>query len=226
MALLSEIDQQAEPNSLTKPEKKNGWQLMFNGETPDGWHGYNMEVFPDCWAIEDGSLTMNSGGGGEDQDIITEKKYRNFAISLEYKLTEGANSGLIYQVEEDSLYKYPYETGPEFQIIDHASWPDPLEDWQINAANYAMYPPIAQPYKPVGEWNNLLLVVNGSEVSQFLNNELVVKYDKSSEEWKTLRNSGKWSAFPDWGKYDEGHIALQNHGTKVWFRSIKLKELK
>ncbi len=213
------------PNKLTGKESRNGWVLLFDGKTTDGWHGYNLKVFPDCWKIEDACLTMNSKGGQEDQDIITNKKYRNFAISLEYKLTKGANSGIIYQVAEDTVYKFPYETGPEFQVIDHQNWPDSLADWQINGANYAMYPPMAKPYKPVGEWNQLLLVVNGNNVTQYLNGVKVVEYVKNSEDWLKRKNNGKWEAFPDWGKFDEGYISLQNHGTKVWYRSIKLKEL-
>ena len=168
---------------------------------------------------------MTTEGSGESQDIITDKKYRNFAFSVEFKLTIAANSGIIYQVKEDTTYEFPYETGPEFQIIDHQGWPGDLADWQSNGANYAMYPPLVQHPKPVGEWNHLLLVVDSSFVTQVLNGELVVKYEKYTEEWNKLRNSGKWSAFPDWGKFDEGHISLQNHGTKVWFRNIKLKEL-
>jgi hypothetical protein len=223
--LYAEIDKSAAPNTLSRKEQKEGWKLLFDGKTTDGWRGYNMKIFPDCWAIEDGSLTMNSKGAHEDQDIITAKKYRDFAFFLEYKLTKGANSGIIFQVAEDTIYKFPYETGPEFQVIDHQNWPDPLEDWQINGANYAMYPPIAKPYKPLGEWNQLFLVVKGNEVTQILNGVVVVKYEKNSEEWKKLRNSGKWSAYPDWGKFDEGFLTLQNHGTKVWYRSIKIKEI-
>lgn len=224
-ALYAEIDKTASPNTLTRSEKKAGWKLLFDGKTTKGWHGYNMTVFPDAWAIEDASLTMNTTGSGESLDIITDRKYRNFALSLEYKLTKAANSGIIYQIAEDPKYKFPYETGPEFQVIDHENWVDSLADWQINGANYAMYPPLAKPYKALGEWNQLFLVVNGNDVTQILNGEIVVKYEKYSEEWNKLRNSGKWTAYPDWGKYDEGFISLQNHGTKVWYRSIKIKEI-
>jgi hypothetical protein len=225
MSLFKSVTKNPVPNTLSKQEAKDGWQLLFNGKVTDGWHGYNMKVFPDCWKIEDACLTMNSVGGHEDQDIVTDKVYKSFAISLEYKMTKAANSGVIFQVSEDPKYKFPYETGPEFQIIDHENWPDKLENWQINGANYAMYPPMAKPYKPVGEWNQLFLYVKGNEVTQILNGVVVVKYVKNTEEWKKLRNSGKWSAFPDWGKFDEGHISLQNHGTKVWFRNVKLKVL-
>jgi len=225
LALYAEISKNSAANTLSESEKTNGWQLLFDGKATDGWHGYNLTLFPDCWAVEDGSLTMNTQGSAESQDIITNKKYRDFALSLEYKLTKAANSGIIFQIAEDPKYKFPYETGPEFQVIDHQNWPDPLEEWQINGANYAMYPPMVKPYKPLGEWNQLFLMVKGNMVTQILNGEIVVKYEKNSEDWNKLRNSGKWSNFPDWGKFDEGYISLQNHGTKVWYRSIKLKEI-
>ena len=225
VALYSELDKNAPVNTLSRNEMKNNWQLLFDGQNFTGWHGYNMKGIPDCWTIEDQCFTMTTVGGAESQDIITDKTYKNFAFTVEYKLTQAANSGIIYQVKEDTIYKFPYETGPEFQIIDHQNWPDKLEDWQINGANYAMYVPIRKPFKAVGQWNRLFLVVNGNHVTQILNDEVVVEYEKYSDDWNKKRNSGKWTAFPNWGKFDEGHISLQNHGTKVMFRNIKIKEL-
>ncbi len=225
MEFYKEVDRSVEPNTLTQSEKEAGWQLLFDGVTGKGWHGYNQQGIPECWAVEDSCLTMKSVGGNEEQDLITDKEYKSFALSLEYKLTKGANSGILFQIKEDSKYKFAYETGPEFQVIDHESWPDPLEDWQINGGNYAMYPPMEKPYKAVGEWNQLMLIVNGNDVTQILNGVVVVKYTKYSDEWTNLRNSGKWLNYPDYGKYDEGHISLQNHGTKVWYRNIMIKEL-
>ena len=140
-------------------------------------------------------------------------------------MEKGTNSGIIYQVKEDSKYKFPYETGPEFQLIDQANWPDSLKDWQICGANYAMYPPKSLPTKPFGEWNQLMLVVNGNHVTQIINGVIVVEFDKYTPEWKKLLESGKWAAFPDWGKFDEGNVSLQNHGTQIWFRNIKMKRL-
>lgn len=225
LSLYSELDKSAAPNTLTEREKAKGWQLMFDGTNTSNWRGYNMSGFPDCWKVEDGCLTMTTEGGAESQDIITDKIYKSFALSIEYKVAQGSNSGIIYQIAEDPKYKFPYETGPEVQIIDHVTFPAKLEDWQSCGANYAMYPPMKKPYKPIGEWNHLLLVVNGNHVTHILNGEVIVEFEKNSEEWIKLRNSGKWSDYPDYGKYDEGHISLQNHGSKVWFRSIKLKEL-
>lgn len=223
--LYREIVRDQAPNTIARAEIRNSWRLIFDGKTTDGWHGYNLKEFPSCWTIEDSSLTMNSKGGGEDQDIITNSQYGSFALSVDYKLTPGANSGIIFQVAEDPKYKFPYETGPEFQVIDHVGWPDTLETWQINGANYAMFPPKARPYRAIGEWNHLMLIVRGHEVTQILNGEIMVEYVKYSPEWVNLRYSGKWSNFPDWGNFDVGYISLQNHGTKVWYRNIKIKNL-
>jgi hypothetical protein len=225
LTLYSELDRSLPPNSLGKQEAKKGWQLLFDGTTTEGWHGYNLKSFPDCWKIEDGALTMTTVGSAESQDIITNKKYRNFAFSADFMLTRAANSGIIFQVAEDTIYKFPYETGPEYQVIDQDNWPDTLQAVQTCGANYGMYPPMVKPYNPVGEWNHALIVADSNKVTQILNGQITVTYVKNSEEWLKLRNSGKWSAFPDWGKYDEGYISLQNHGTKVFYRNIKLKEL-
>jgi hypothetical protein len=224
LALYKQINRSQAPNTLAAAEKNNGWKLLFDGKTTNGWHGYNLKSFPDCWIIENGVFTTTTKGGHEAQDIITDKTYRNFAFSVDFKLMKGTNSGIIFQIKEDPKYKFPYETGPEFQIIDQANWPDPLENWQVMGANYAMYPPKSFPAKPVGEWNRLLLVVNGNHVTQIINGVIVVEYDKYSPDWKKLRDSGKWKDFPDYGKFDEGNISLQNHGTQIWFRNIKLKE--
>ena len=225
LAIYAEMDKDAAPNTLADKEKENGWQLLFDGQNFTGWHGYNMSGIPDVWTIQDSSLTMTTEGRAESQDIITDKTYKNFIFTAEFKLTKAANSGIIFQVKEDTIYKFPYETGPEYQVVDHENWPDKLEDVQTCGANYAMYPPKVKASKPLGEWNQAVIIVNGNHVIQMLNGQVVVEYEKYSDDWKKLRASGKWADFPDYGKYDEGHISLQNHGTKVWYRDIKIKEL-
>ena len=146
---------------------------------------------------------------------------------MEYKLSPGSNSGVIYQIKEDTLYKYPYETGPEFQLLDDSNRPPErrIPGLQSHGANYGMHAPKAQPYHPAGEWNRLLLVVNGNHVTHMINGVEVVSYEKYADEWNQLRDSGKWKDYPGYGKFDEGHIALQNHGSKLLFRNIKIKEL-
>ena len=223
--LYSELDLMAAPNTLTAKEKQDGWQLLFDGETTEGWHGYNMQGIPDVWTVEDGCIAINAEGGTEAQDIITDGVYRNFAFTVEYKLSIGSNSGIIFQVKEDPKYQFPYETGPEFQLIDGDNQSGKIEDWQTNGANYAMYPPKTMPNNPVGEWNRLFLVVNGNHVTQMINGVEVVNYEKYSDDWTKRRSSGKWANYPDYGICDEGHISLQNHGTQLWFRNIKIKTL-
>jgi hypothetical protein len=220
--LWSEIDLTATDNTLTDRERKNGWQLLFDGTTFQGWHGYNMQKIPDVWSVTDGCFMV----GGAGQDIVTDKTYRKFAFTAEYKLSKGANGGIIYQVKEAPGYKYPYATGAEFQLIDQDNWHEPLEDWQIHGAYYAMYPPKAKPYRPVGEWNHLLLVVDGNKVTLMINGVETVSYEKYSDDWNVKRNSGRWDGYPDWGKFDEGSVSIQNHGSKLWFKNIKIKELK
>lgn len=224
--LMAELDAEAPLNILAKKEQKSGWSLLFDGKSLDGWHGFNMQGAPDCWRAEDDALKIiNEGGAESAEGILTDKKYKSFALSLEFQLTHGANSGVLFHVSEDPKYTYAYETGTEFQIIDHANWPDPLEGWQICGANYAMHAPETEAFKPLGEWNQMMLVVDGNHVTHVLNGEIVVEYEKYSDDWTELRNSGKWSDYPDYGKFDEGYITLQNHGTRVNFRNIKIKEL-
>jgi len=216
----------ATKNTLSDSEKVSDWHLLFNGTNMDGWRGYNENNVPDCWEVEDGVLKVTTEGGKETANgIITNKQYKNFVFTAEFKLTKGANSGIIFQVKEDKKYKYPYETGPEYQVIDHQNWHNPLEDWQICGANYAMYAPEVKEYKAVDEWNQVVIIVDNNKVIQMLNGNVVVEYEKYTDEWKKLRNSGKWKDFPDYGKYDIGHIALQNHGTNVFYRNIKIKKL-
>lgn len=226
LSLLAELDTEAPLNKLSKKEKKQGWMLLSDGKSFDNWHGYNMDGVPDCWIIEEGAFKVLTEGGEESNlGLVSDKVYKDFALALEFKVEKAANSGIIFQVAEDPKYTYSYETGPEYQVIDHENWPDTLSDNQICGANYGMYAPKARPFKPAGEWNQAFLMVKENKVTQILNGEVVVEYEKYSEEWTKLRNSGKWSDFPDYGKFDEGHIALQNHSTTVWYRNIKLKEL-
>ena len=225
--LWAEIDKEAAPNTLTSKEKNAGWQLLFDGATSNGWHGYNMQGIPDVWKVEDGCIAVHGEGGGEEQDVITNGVYRDFAFTVEYQLSAGSNSGIIFQVKEDTLYKYPYETGPEIQLFDDSNRPPErrIAGLQSHGANYGMYAPKAQPFHPAGEWNRLLLVVKGNRVTHWINGVELVSYEKYSDEWQQLRDSGKWADFPDYGKFDEGHISLQNHGSKLWFRNIKIKQL-
>ena len=224
MQYLTELDTLS-LNSLSDFESENGWQLLFNGRDFTGWHGFNTEEAPDSWGISDGAMEMLTGVD-DPLGLTSDEEYRDFVLSLEFKVTEGANSGILFQVAETDDYGFAYETGSEYQVIDHEGWKEPLEEWQICGANYAMYAPKVKAHKPAGQWNHALLIVDDNKVTQVLNGKVVVEYEKYSDDWQKRRNSGKWSDFPDYGKYDEGHIVFQHFGDNVFYRNIKIKPLK
>jgi hypothetical protein len=217
-------------NQLTEREKAAGWTLLFDGRTFNGWHGYNGQKL-DSWTIEDCALKTvgTEGNYGSDlrADLVTDKQYENFEFSIDWKTTKGGNSGVMYGVVEDRKYKAAWMTGPEYQFIDDEGFPRKLEDWQRAGANYAMHLPNEQKtLKPVGEWNNTKIVVNGNHVEHWLNGKKILEFERWNEEWQKLRNSGKWLQAPDYGMSKVGHIALQDHGSVFWFQNIKIRELK
>ncbi|WP_299533026.1 DUF1080 domain-containing protein [Ulvibacterium sp.] len=191
------------------------------------WKGYNENSLPDNWKFQDDIIECYGTGGDIGGDIITRATYDNFELSLEWKITDGGNSGIFYHVVEDTIYKAPYETGAEYQLLDDAGFSGPVEDWQKSGANYAMH--IAdkdkKQLKPVGEWNSSKIIFNKGEVEHWLNGQKIVTFNKFSEDWKEKRNSGKWNDYPDYGKASDGYLGLQDHGAGVWFRNVKVRKL-
>ena len=222
----AEAEQAPALNTLTDAEKKDGWELLFDGQTTNGWHVYNRDTM-EGWAVENGELIALGTGGlnGHGADIVSNEKFENFDLSLEWKVSPAGNSGVFFNVVEDPKYGAIYETAPEYQLIDDVGFPEKLEPWQHSAANYAMHPPAKSAAKPVGEFNLTRIVVNKGHVEHYLNGELIVSYDLWTPEWTALTQSGKWKDFPDYGKAKSGPIGLQDHGNKIWFRNIKIKRL-
>ncbi len=190
------------------------------------WRGYNMDHLPNNWVIADGVIECLGKAGDMGGDIITNEQFENFELQLEWKISKGGNSGVFYNVVEDTIYHSPYQTGPEYQILDDVGFPEPIEDWQKTGADYAMFVANNKKIlKPVGEWNATIIKVNNGKVEHWLNGEMIVAFDRASEEWKEKRNSGKWTDYPDYGKSNLGHLALQDHGAGVWFKNVKVKRL-
>ena len=222
--------------SCSNQNKSNSdWIMLFDGETTDGWRAYNGETIPDKWAAIDGNLTFDtelkleeewSGGG----DIIYHKEqFEYFELYLEWKLPKGGNSGVFYHVQEG--YNAPYEISPEYQILDDEGWEEinnaKLESWQKSGADYAMHEPNIdnKSLNPAGEWNSSRIIYTKEKAEHWLNGKLLLSFVPYSEEWYLKRNSGKWDDFPDYGKFKNGYIALQDHDTPIWFRNIKIKKL-
>ena len=200
---------------------------LFDGKTLNGWHGYNKTGEIKNWAIEDGAMVcLGAAKDAAGGDIVSDKQYENFELNWEWKISKGGNSGVMYHVVEGTKYKSPYETGPEYQMIDDKDFPEKLEDWQKTGADYAIYAANdKKKAKPVGEWNTSKIIFNNGHVEHWLNGEKIVEFDKKGDEWKKKRAEGKWKDFPDYGSANKGGIALQDHGQKAWFKNIMIREL-
>ena len=216
-------------NSLTDEERDEGWILLFDGETTDGWRGYNQSEFPaNGWVVEDGTLRcIGSETGdyvGEGGDILYDQQFQDFRISLEWKLSEAGNSGIFYlgqELEGEPIWK----SAPEMQILDNENHPDAThgQDGNRKAGSlYDLLPADPQNTKPVGEWNHAEVMVNNGTITHFQNGEPVVEYEMGTSTWERMVEASKFAEFPEFGKYQPGYIALQDHGDDVWFRNIKL----
>lgn len=217
--------QQKNDNKLSPKEISEGYQLLFDGKTLNGWRGFKNQSIA-SWSVKNGVIHCRSGAenyGAITADLSTTKEYENFHLSLDWKISSKGNSGILYLVTEDG--QYSYESGPEYQIIDDLNFPEKLEDWQHTAANYAMNPaPEAKP-NPVGEWNHTHIVKKGNHVEHWLNGKKVVEYELHSAAWNKNREVGKWKDYPLYGNSDKGYITFQDHGSEVWFKNIKIKVL-
>jgi hypothetical protein len=207
------------PNRLTTEERRDGWQLLFDGQSTKGWRGFKQKDAPKGWVVEQGSLVREAGGA----DLITLKQYRNFELALEWKISSGGNSGIIYRVTEDG--NATYETGPEMQVLDDAKHPDGASRLTSAGAAYGLYPSPAGVVHPAGEWNKVRIVVKGNHVEHWLNDVKVVEYELGSPDWTAKVAASKFSQWKGYGKAPGGYIALQDHGDRVEYRSIKIKEL-
>jgi hypothetical protein len=223
-------------NYLTNEEKADGWMLLFDGESTDGWRNYAKETFPDGWEIVDYTLHCPGSGrgeaGGKDRgDIIYgDKMFANFHLKLEWKISEGGNSGIFYLGQESDDYDYIWKTAPEMQILDNERHPDAQagKDGNRQAGSlYDLVPAKPQNAKPAGEWNTAEVKVYKGSVWHIQNGETVVEYHLWTPEWEKMVADSKFPALNEsWVEVaSEGFIGLQDHGDDVWFRNIKIKEL-
>lgn len=214
-------------NTLTENEKAEGWQLLFDGQTLNGWRDYNGTALTGPWEVVDGTIQADGGGSDANGYIVTDKQYENFELQWDWKISKGGNSGMLYHVVERPGFAVPYITGPEYQLIDDVNFAEPLEDWQRCGVDYAMYLPdfSAIKVKPAGEWNTSKIIFDNGHVEYYMNGEKTIEFDAWTDDWYARKNSGKWSNAPEYGLAKKGVICLQDHGYPAWFRNIKIKEL-
>lgn len=228
-------------NQLSEREKAEGWKLLWDGKTTEGWRGAKLTEFPqEGWSIENGELIVADAGGEESEnggDIVTIKKYENFELEVDFKLTKGANSGIKYFVDTELNKGKGSSIGCEFQILDDRNHPDAKKGTNGNrtlASLYDLIPANALKFNPDeftakrvywSGWNRARVVVKGADVEHYLNNILVVKYNRSGQQWKDLVASSKYKDWPNFGEAKKGNILLQDHGDEVFYKNIKIKEL-
>jgi hypothetical protein len=207
------------PNTLTKKEQAEGWRLLFDGKTTAGWRGFRQQTMPDGWKVVADSLARVGRAG----DIVTVEEFGDFELTLEWNLSPNGNSGIFYRVTEDD--DVMWHTAPEFQIIDNA-YQEPLKPVQYAGANYDLHPPSRDATKPVGSWNQMRLLVRGAHVEHGLNGVKVVEYDLWSPDWERRVGDSKFKEYPNYARARRGHIGVQDHGDRVAFRNIKIRELR
>lgn len=222
-------------NELTQEERDNGWQLLFDGQSTDGWRGYLKDEFPSQgWTIEDGAIKVIGSGAGEaggGGDIIYDEEFENFEFALEWKVSEGGNSGIFYLAEE--IEGEPiFTSAPEMQILDNERHPDARlgrDGNRMAGSLYDLIPAKPQNSKPAGEWNSVRITVQDGKVKHFQNGEQVVEYELWTDQWKEMVADSKFKDWPNFinagGDDKKGYIGLQDHGDDVWFRNIKIRKL-
>ena len=207
------------PNTLTEEERAAGWRLLFDGATTAGWRGYRQESMPEGWQVVDGALARVAPAG----DIVTVEQFGDFVLELEWKIEPGGNSGVFFRVSEDR--PAVYETGPELQVLDDRAHGDGLDPRTSAGSNYALHAPRVDATRPAGEWNQVRIEVRGEEVTHRMNGREIVSYRLWNPEWEALVEASKFAAMPGYGRNRRGHIALQDHGDPVRFRSIRILPL-
>jgi len=219
-------------NTLTSKEKKKGWELLFDGNSFDGWRQCNGDAMPANWEIDDESMKVSLGEGkkegqGAKGDILfAPKKYKNFELSIDWKAGPKANSGIFYYIQEVKG-KPIYFAAPEVQVLDNKNASDNKVDSHLAGSLYDMIACDPKTVNPAGEWNNVVIKVDDGKVTHTMNGTKVVEYTLWTPEWEQLIENSKFKRFPGFtdGIAKEGYIGLQDHGYSVWFRNIKIREL-
>lgn len=200
--------------------RRGGWERIFDGATLTGWRGWRQPSGAKGWEVEDGAIARVGDGG----DILFDRELGDFELRLEWKVAPGGNSGIFWHASETTMY--PWEGAPEMQVLDDAVHQDGKQPETSAGANYALHPAPRGVVKPAGEWNAVRLRVRGNRVEHWLNGRRVVAYTLGDDEWKRRVAASKFKDMPKYGTFSRGVIVLQDHGDRVWYRNIELREFK
>ena len=222
-----------EVNKLSAKEKNEGWVLLFNGKDFNGWRQCNGTAMPKNWVIEDNAMKVFTGEGkqpgqGADGDIVYGgKKFKNFEVSIDWKAGKMANSGIFYNVREVPGQPI-YYASPEVQVLDNVDATDNKVASHLAGSLYDILPADPKTVRPAGEWNTIVISVNNGKVAHIQNGVKVIEYELWTPAWDKMVENSKFKSFPGFkeGISKEGFIGLQDHGYTVWFRNIKIREIK
>ena len=209
-------------------DSSSDWTILFDGTSLDNWRGYLSEdIYPE-WTIQDEVMVFNPSNVG-GKNIITKEKYTNFILSLEWKISEVGNSGIFWGVHEDKRFSEAYMTGPEIQVLDNERHPDSFVGNGIHKAG-SLYDMIGYPdehINPAGKWNKCVLEIDHKKNTGTvtMNGKASISFPLSGEKWDAMVANSKFKDWEGFGKYHSGHIGLQDHSDKVWFKNIKIKEI-
>ncbi|MBT1711917.1 DUF1080 domain-containing protein [Fulvivirgaceae bacterium PWU5] len=225
IALVMSAPTQAQ-NKLTAAETKAGWKLLFDGTSTKGWKVFNGKSDGTAWKVADGALYLDASTKEGRGDLITAGEYENYEFSYDWKIAPNGNSGLLFNVVEDPKYSAVYVTGPEMQVLDNNGHPDAKIHKHRAADLYDLIACSEETVKPAGEWNEARIISNKGKYEFWLNGKKVVTFTMHDAAWDEMVAASKFKSMPDFGKTKKGHFALQDHGDQVWFRNLKIKELK
>ncbi len=215
-------------NTLTSAEKNNGWILLFDGETTNGWHTYNKNSVTNNWKVADGALVMDPKLKGNDNsgDLVTNNEYENYEFTTDWRISEGGNSGIIFDIKEDPKLSATYNTGAEMQVLDNIKADDNKKENHLAGLLYDMSgtAALSKP-KPVGEWNQARIIQNNGHLTFYFNGIKTLDTQYGSDEWKNMVANSKFKTWPDFMTSPKGKIAFQDHGHEVAFRNVKIKIL-
>jgi uncharacterized protein YceK len=215
------------PNTLSAQEKADGWKLLFDGRTTNGWRGYKMNAMPPGWQVIDGAMVKvkpgegGKGAGGGD-DIISVEEFGDFELVVDWKIVPDGNSGILYRVTEDAVTSW--HVAPEMQVLDNTKYPDRKKS-QLAGALYDLYAPERDVTKPVGQWNTAKVVAKGKHVEHWLNGVKLLEYELGSEDWNRRIADSKFNDMPKFAQAMKGHICLQDHSNRTEFRNVKIRPL-
>lgn len=216
-------------NVLTNAEASQGWKLLFDGTSSDGWHAYGSKTIGTAWKISDGTIYFDAENNGQPKtggDIVTDNEYGNFELQLDWKISKGGNSGVCIYIHEDrSKYQWMWNTAPEIQIVDDEGHPDGKIYKHQAGDLYDLIPAKVKAANAPMEWNHYLIRCINGKLDIYLNQQHVVSTQLWTDEWRALIAGSKFKSMPNFGTYKTGRIGLQDHGNNVWFRNIKVRKL-